>query len=89
MRHSWTGISRLGNADVTQPAAGGEVRSPPKLSFLAGETDQAAHDPCSVGDFVLKGLFADLVKLDLQALERKLGFAVGTMRPWWRCFIRP
>jgi hypothetical protein len=32
-------------------------------------------------DFVLKGRFADLVKLDLQALERKLGFAVGTMRP--------
>jgi hypothetical protein len=37
---------------------------------------------------VLKGHFADLVKLDLQALERELGFAVGTMRPWWRYLIR-
>ena len=44
--------------------------------------------PCGVGDFVLKGRFADLVKLDLQALERELGFAVGTMRPRWRYLIR-
>ena len=31
----------------------------------------------SVPDFVLKGRFADQVKLDLHALEQEMGFAVG------------
>jgi len=37
-----------------------------------------------VPDFVLKGRFADLVKLDLQALEQEMGFDVGSTRAWWR-----
>src|SRR6516162_8446197 len=57
MRHSWTCISRLGSADVTQPAAGGEVRSPQKLSFLGGETNQAAHDPLRRGGLRAEGPF--------------------------------
>jgi len=39
-------------------------------------------------DFVLKGRFADLVKLDLQALEQEMGFDVETRRPWWHRLIR-
>src|ERR1700738_2097934 len=57
MRHSWTRISRLGCADVTQPVAGWEVRSPQKLSFLGGETNQAAHDPLQRAGFRSEGPF--------------------------------
>ena len=42
----------------------------------------------SVPDFVLKGRFADLVKLDLHALEREMGFAVGHDRAWWQRVFR-
>jgi len=42
----------------------------------------------SLPDFMLKGRFADLVKLDLQALELEMGFDVETTRPWWRRLIR-
>jgi hypothetical protein len=41
-----------------------------------------------VPDFVLKGRFADLVKLDLRALEQQMGFDVETTRSWWRRLIR-
>jgi hypothetical protein len=34
----------------------------------------------SVPDFVLKGRFADLVKLDSQALEQETGFDVDATR---------
>jgi hypothetical protein len=39
-----------------------------------------------VPDFVLKGRFADLVKLDLQVLEQEMGFDVETraQRRHWR-----
>jgi hypothetical protein len=56
------------------------------ISF-GSDTNQAAQFARSVPDFVLKGRFADLVKLDLQALEQELGFDVET-RPWWRRLIR-
>ena len=46
------------------------------------DTSQAAQIARSVPDFVLKGRCADLVKLDSQALEQEIGFAVGRMRPW-------
>jgi hypothetical protein len=42
------------------------------ISF-GGDTNQAAQFARSVPDFVLKGRFADLVKLDLQALEHFAG----------------
>jgi hypothetical protein len=43
----------------------------------------------SVPDFVLKGRFADLVKLDLDALEAEMGFAVGHRPAWWRRIFTP
>jgi hypothetical protein len=36
-----------------------------------------------VPDFVLKGRFADLVKLDLRALEEEMGFSLGRQPGWW------
>jgi len=51
---------------------------------FGGDTNQAAQFARSVPDFVLKGRFADLVKLDLQALEQEMGFDVGNARAWWR-----
>src|SRR5215471_9152058 len=56
------------------------------ISF-GGDTYQAAQFARSVPDFVLKGRFADLVKLDLQALEQEMGFDVETTRRWWRRLI--
>ena len=40
---------------------------------FGGDTNQAAQFARSVPDFVLRGRFADLVKLDLQALEHRDG----------------
>lgn len=57
------------------------------ISF-SGDTNQAAQFARSVPDFVLKGRFADLVKLDLHALEQEMGFAVGASRAWWRRLLR-
>ena len=42
----------------------------------------------SVPDFVLKGRFADLVKLDLLALEQEMGFALGRSRAWWQRLLQ-
>ena len=53
------------------------------ISF-GGDTNQATQFTRSVPDFVLKGRFADLVKLDLRALEQEMGFAVGASPGWWR-----
>jgi hypothetical protein len=55
---------------------------------FGGDTNQAAQFARSVPDFVRKGRFAYLVKLDLQALEQKMGCDVETTRPWWRRFFR-
>jgi len=55
---------------------------------FGGDTNQAAQFARSVPDFVLKGRFADLVKLDSQALEQEMGFDVETRRPWWHRLIR-
>ena len=51
---------------------------------FGGDTNQAAQFARSVPDFVLKGRFADLVRLDLQALEHEMGFDLGSTRTWWR-----
>jgi hypothetical protein len=52
------------------------------ISF-GGDTNQAGQFARSVPDFVLKGRFADQVKLDLHALEQEMGFAVERSRAWW------
>ena len=54
------------------------------VSF-GGDNNQAGQFARSVPDFVLKGRFADLVKLDLRALEQEMGFSVGRGQgAWWR-----
>ena len=45
------------------------------ISF-SGDTNQAGQFARSVPDFVLKGRFANQVKVDLHALEQEMGFAV-------------
>ena len=55
---------------------------------FGGDTNQATQFARSVPDFVLKGRFADLVKLDLQALEQEMGFSVGRQPGWWRRLMR-
>jgi hypothetical protein len=55
---------------------------------FGGDTNQAAQFARSVPDFVLKGRFADLVKLDLRALEQEMGFSVGNGPGWWRRLVR-
>ena len=55
---------------------------------FAGDTNQAAQFARSVPDFVLKGRFADVVRLDLAALEQEMGFAVRSERAWWRQLFR-
>jgi hypothetical protein len=75
----------LGNADerVIVNRRAGEIT----IGF-GGDTLQAAQFARMVPDFVLKGRFADLVKLDLKALEEEMGFDVLTARPWWHRLIR-
>ncbi len=54
---------------------------------FGGDTNQAAQFARSVPDFALKGRFADMVKLDLHALEQEMGFAVGRPPGWWRRLV--
>lgn len=55
---------------------------------FGGDTNQAMQFARGVPDFVLKGRFADMVKLDLQALEQEMGFSLGPAPGWWRRLIR-
>ena len=55
---------------------------------FGGDTNQAAQFARSVPDFVLKGRFVDLVKLDLRALEQEMGFSIGNAPHWWRRLTR-
>ena len=57
------------------------------VSF-GGDTNQAGQFARSVPDFVLKGRFADVVRLDLHALEGEIGFAVGLRSGWWQRILR-
>ena len=57
------------------------------ISF-GGDTNQAGQFARSVPDFVLKGRFADQVKLDLHALEQEMDFAVERPRAWWQRVLR-
>jgi len=51
---------------------------------FAGDTNQAAQFARSVPDFVLKGRFADVVRLDLAALDQEMGLGVNQNRSWWQ-----
>jgi hypothetical protein len=63
-------------------------RSGELIVGFGGDTNQAAQFARSVPDFVLKGRFADVVRLDLTALEQEMGFAVGHSRAWWQKLLR-
>jgi hypothetical protein len=56
------------------------------ISF-GGDTNQAMQFARSVPDFALKGRFADMVKLDLRALEQEMGFSVCQPPRWWRRLV--
>ncbi len=58
------------------------------LISFGGDNIQAGQFARSVPDFVLKGRFADVVRLDLQALEQEMGIAPGATRAWWRRLLR-
>lgn len=77
--------SMLADAEdrVTVNRGSGEIA----VSF-GGDTNQAAQFARSVPDFVLKGRFADVVRLDLRALEGEMGFAVGRRAGWWQRVLR-
>jgi hypothetical protein len=68
-----------GEDRVTVNRRSGEV----VVSF-AGDTNQAAQFARSVPDFALKGRFADVVRLDLRAVETEMGLGVAPPRGWWR-----
>jgi hypothetical protein len=57
------------------------------ISF-SGDTNQAGQFARSVPDFVLKGRFANQVKVDLHALEQEMGFAVKRSRAWWQRILK-
>lgn len=55
---------------------------------IGGDPNHAMQFARSVPDFVLKGRFADPVKLDLAALEQEMGFSPDYRRGWWRKLLR-
>ncbi len=50
---------------------------------FGGDTNQANQFARAVPDFVLKGRFADMVRLDLEALEKEMGIGVGARKGFW------
>ena len=51
---------------------------------FGGDVNQAAQFAKGVPDFVLKGRFADIVKLDLGAIEKEMGVSVDGRGGFWR-----
>ena len=51
---------------------------------FGGDTNQANQFAKTVPEFVLKGRFADAVRLDLDALEKEMGLAVSAEKGFWK-----
>ncbi len=51
---------------------------------FGGDTNQANQFAKTVPDFVLKGRFADAVRLDLDALEKEMGVEVDRAPGFWK-----
>ena len=51
---------------------------------FGGDTNQANQFAKTVPDFVLKGRFADVVRLDLEAVEKEMGIEVSDQRGFWK-----
>ena len=54
---------------------------------FGGDTNQANQFAKTVPDFVLKGRFADVVRLDLEALEKEMGIEVSSGKGFWERLI--
>ncbi len=68
---------------VTVDRTNGEV-----VVHFGGDTNQANQFARTVPDFVLKGRFADIVRLDLEALEKEMGIPVRSKSSLWRWLFR-
>ncbi|MDQ6699819.1 MAG: phospholipase D family protein [Acidobacteriota bacterium] len=51
---------------------------------FGGDTNQANQFAKTVPDFVLKGRFADAVRLDLDAIEKEMGIEVSNEKGFWK-----
>ena len=51
---------------------------------FGGDTNQAAQFARGVPDFVLRGRFADVVRLDLEAVEKEMNLPVDRRKGFWR-----
>ena len=51
---------------------------------FGGDTNQANQFAKTVPDFVLKGRFADAVRLDLDAIEKEMGIEVSAEKGFWK-----
>jgi len=68
---------------VTVDRTSGEI-----VVNFGGDTNQANQFARTVPDFVLKGRFADIVRLDLEALEKEMGIAVHNKKSLWQRLFR-
>jgi len=68
---------------VTVDRTSGEI-----VVNFGGDTNQANQFARTVPDFVLKGRFADIVRLDLEALEKEMGIAVHHQKSLWQRLFR-
>ena len=68
---------------VTVNRASGEM-----IVKFGGDTNQANQFARTVPDFVLKGRFADIVRLDLEALEKEMGITAGGRKSLWDRLFR-
>ncbi len=55
---------------------------------FGGDTNQAAQFARGVPDFVLKGRLADVVRLDLEAIEKEMRLSVEAGRSFWARLLR-
>ncbi len=55
---------------------------------FAGDTNQAAQFARGVPDFVLRGRFADVVRLDLEAVEKEMNLPVDRRKGFWDRLLR-
>ncbi len=51
---------------------------------FGGDTNQANQFAKTVPDFVLKGRFADAVRLDLDAVEKEMGIEISAEKGFWK-----
>ena len=73
-----------GHAGRRGGARGGKPADGKLVVSFGRDVNQFGQFARSVPDFVLHGRFADVVRLDLAALEDETGLDAGHGRSWWR-----